>query len=137
MTVLTEQQADVLRDPTGTKRVADCEALETRDLIRRIRRPGDTGAMPESQLWRVYVELSRRGEPDAASLFLRSLRNLHRRRAMGTGQLSHVDPDPWEHRMADDPYVGELWKAYKRCISQQRTGPASQLLRDLEAQLVS
>jgi len=135
MAVLTEQQADVLRDPTGTQRFMDCESLDTRDLIRRMRRPAEATGMPESELWRVYLELSRRGEPDAAPMFLRSLRNLHRRRAMGTAALSHVDPDPWEHRMATDPYVGELWKAYKRCISQQRTGPASQLLRDLETQL--
>ena len=92
--------------------------------------------MPESELWGAYLELSRRGEPRAVPLFLAGLKSLHRRRAIGTGDLSQQDPDPAEHRGAEDPYVGELWKAYKRCISDGRTGPAAQLLRDLEETLL-
>ena len=133
---LMEQQAEALEDPTGAIRVLECDKLETRELIRRVRRPTEGDVMPESELWRVYLELVRRGEPDAASHFMRSLKTLHRRRAMGNGHLGHDDPDPHEHRLASDPYLGELWTAYKRCISQGRPGPASQLLRDLEAQLI-
>lgn len=133
---LMEQQAEALEDPTGAVRVLNCDKLETRELIRRVRRPIEGTVMPESELWRAYVELARRGEPQAADFFMRSLKTLHRRRALGNGQLGHDDPDPNEHRLATDPYLGELWKAYKRCISQRRPGPASQLLRDLEVQLI-
>ncbi len=114
----------------------DLSGTATRELVRRLRRPPEHDAMPESTLWTTYLELSRRGEPQAAHLFLRSLKALHRRRAIGTGDLSQQDPDPFEHRWADDPYLGELWKAYKRCISGGRTGPAAQLLRDLEDTLL-
>ncbi|MCP4804228.1 MAG: hypothetical protein GY913_23540 [Proteobacteria bacterium] len=133
---MMEQQAEALHDPTGTVRALDCDSLDTRELIRRVRRPVEGEQMPESDLWRAYVELARRGEAGAANHFMRSLKTLHRRRAMGNGHLGHDDPDPNEHRLASDPYLGELWKAYKRCISQNRPGPASQLLRDLEAQLI-
>ena len=37
----------------------------------------------------------------------------------------------------DDALLGELWKAYKRCIRAQRTGPAAQLLNDIAAQLAA
>ncbi|MED5369450.1 MAG: hypothetical protein VX899_00425 [Myxococcota bacterium] len=116
----------------------ELKAVETRLLIRRLRRPGDDPqGMPESELWRTWLELSRRGEPQATELFLRSLKSLHRRRSVGAAELGITDPDPNEHRLTDDPYLGELWKAYKRCIASSRTGPASALLRDLEQQLVS
>ena len=132
-----EQQADVLQDHTGVIREPSHADSDTRQLLRMLRRPTTDGTgMPESELWRVWRELSRRGEPEVTSVFLRSLKNLHRRRALGTASLGVADPDPGEHRLAEDPYVGELWKAYKRCISGGRTGPAAQLLRDLEVQLV-
>lgn len=112
------------------------QEIGTRELLRRLRRPtGEDEGMPESQLWRDYLELNRRGQPDATELFLRSLKNLHRRRALGNGELSTTDPAPKEHQLVDNPYVGELWKAYKRCISQRRIGPAGQLLRDLAEQI--
>ncbi|MCB9762638.1 MAG: hypothetical protein H6739_22755 [Alphaproteobacteria bacterium] len=92
--------------------------------------------MPESTLWRIYLELERRGDPEAAANFIQSLRSLHRRRGLKQAELPTTDPDPDEHRLADDPFLGELWKAYKRCIQQSRTGPAGQLLRDIEVQLL-
>ncbi|MFT5583595.1 MAG: hypothetical protein ACI9VR_001173 [Cognaticolwellia sp.] len=110
--------------------------LDTRILRRMLRRPAAVAHMPESEIWRAYMELSRRGEPQATELFLLSLKGLHRRRAMGGSNLPCADPSPDEHRLVEDPYVGELWKAYKRCISQGRPGPASALLRDLEQILV-
>ena len=102
----------------------ELKAVETRQLIRRLRRPGDDPqGMPESTLWQTWLELSRRGEAQATPLFLSSLKALHRRRSVGAAELGVVDPDPNEHRMTDDPYLGELWKAYKRCIAASRTGP--------------
>jgi hypothetical protein len=116
--------------------------LQTRDLLRMLRRP-PTGApdqdedpgMPESYLWTVYMELRRRGEPQATQYFLSSLKSLHRRRTLGAAELSFADPNPAEHRLAEDPFLAELWRAYKKCIQNNRTGPAAQLLRDIEAQL--
>ena len=121
-----------IADPTGVIQRVDVSDLATREIVRRIRRPPELDTMPESELWVAFLELSRRCEPRAAHLFLQGLKGLLRRRAIGTGDLSQRDPDPSEHRFAEDPYVGELWKAYKRCISDGRTGPAAQLLRDLE-----
>lgn len=114
--------------------------LETRELFARLRRPPDThvqgrAVMPESLLWQVYLELRRRGEERAVGEFLRTLRALLRRRGSGAAELPVHDPDPDEHRCADDPFLGELWKAYKRCLQQSRTGPAGQLLRDIERQI--
>lgn len=118
-------------------------SADRRELYRHLRRPpagivasGSGGdGMPESHIWQVYQELRRRGE-DAEDYFLRSLRNLHRRRTLGVAELSTTDPDPEEHRQTDDPFLAELWRAYKKCIQQNRTGPAAQLLRDIEDQLV-
>ncbi len=117
MPYANEQQAEELHDPSGVIREPAHAESETRQLLRLLRRPTTEGqGMPESELWRVWRELSRRGEAEATTLGLE-------------------DPDPGEHRLIEDPYVGELWKAYKRCISGGRTGPAAQLLRDLEVQL--
>ncbi len=112
----------------------------SRDLVRMLRKQpdqlaGTTNMLPESVLWRVYCELRRRGEGDVAPVFLRSMRHLHRRRSIGGVDLPTDDPDPEEHKLVDDPMLAELWKAYKRCICAQRTGPAAQLLRDIEAQI--
>lgn len=112
----------------------------SRDLVRLLRAQPEqldqSGAvLPESVLWRVYCELRRRGEQGANEAFLRSVRNLHRRRSIGGVPLPTQDPDPDEHKLVDDPMLAELWKAYKRCICAQRTGPAAQLLRDLEAHM--
>ena len=96
---------------------------------------GDDDVMPESVLWRAYCELRRRGDSGAAHHFIRSMRTLHRRRAMVTTRLSVTDTWPDEHKLVDDTLLGEYWKAYKRCIQAQRTGPAAQLLNDIAAQL--
>ena len=116
--------------------------FQTRDLLRLLRRPpnnvtdelGQPG-MPESFLWNVFIELRRRGDTRANSYFLSSVKSLHRRRTLGGADLPTLDPDPTEHRLAEDPFLGELWRAYKKCIQQNRTGPAAQLLRDIEDQV--
>ncbi len=91
--------------------------------------------LPESVLWRAYCELRRRGEEDPSATFLRSMKTLHRRRSIGSTDLPVEDLFPQEHKLVDDPFLGELWKAYKRCICNQRPGPASQLLREIAAQM--
>jgi hypothetical protein len=111
-------------------------SVPTRDLVRLLRVPPLTAAgLPESVIWRVFIELRRRGEPDAATSFVTALRTLHRRRTMGAADLSLVDSEPDEHRLAEDPYLGELWKSYKRCLCANRTGPAAQILREVEQQV--
>lgn len=112
--------------------------VSSRDLARRLRTgPADeeAGVMPESHAWHVFLELRRRGEPEAGRLFLSALRSLHSRRTLGASPLSVEDPNIDEHRLVDDPFLADLWKAYKKCIRNHRTGPASQLLRDIEEQL--
>jgi hypothetical protein len=111
----------------------------SRDLVRRLRtglgaeEAGTT--MPESLAWHVFLELERRGEPDAARLFVAALRTLHSRRTIAGVNLGVLEVDADEHRLVDDLYLADLWKSYKKCIRTQKTGPASQLLRDIEAQL--
>ena len=111
----------------------------TRDLIRLLRSQPDTSRkadnLTESVLWHAWCELRRRGEPRADAHFVRSVRQLHRRRALGAVMLPSQDTHPVEHKLVDDPMLAELWKAYKRCICSQRTGPAGQLLRDIEARI--
>jgi len=63
------------------------------------------------------------------------MKTLHRRRSIGSTDLPVEDLFPQEHKLVDDPFLGELWKAYKRCICNQRPGPASQLLREIAAQM--
>ena len=114
--------------------------VPTRDLLRLLRTQPDIlgeaeGVLPESVLWRCYCELRRRGESDVEQHFLRSVRVLHRRRSTRGTDIPSVDVDPDEHKLVDDPMLSELWRAYKRCICSQRTGPASRLLRDIEAQI--
>ncbi|MFZ5482292.1 MAG: hypothetical protein ACOZNI_36360 [Myxococcota bacterium] len=111
-------------------------SVPTRELVRMLRVPPENvGALPESLLWRVFLELRRRGEPLAASHFIQGLRSLHRRRTLGAAELPCIDSDPDEHRLAEDPYLGELWKSYKRCLCANRTGPAAQILREVEQQI--
>lgn len=129
-------QGDAVQAPAPSPVPILVADLDNRGLLRMLRQPKAQGHMPESEIWRAYMELIRRGEPQVTELFLRSLKGLHRRRAVGASDLPCSDPYPDEHRLVEDPYVGELWKAYKRCIAQRRPGPASALLRDLEQQLV-
>jgi hypothetical protein len=104
-------------------------------LLRQLgRRPAEPH-LPESHTWQVYCELRRRGNEQADRRFVETVRQLHRRRTMAGSTLPTVDANPAEHKMVDDPVLAELWRAYKRCICNQRTGPAAQLLRDIEAQL--
>ena len=116
----------------------------SRQLIRILRVQPDRmdGAagqlLPESVLWRVYCELRRRGERERAEAnFLRSVNKLLRRRTLGGVELPTDDPDAAEHKLVDDPMLSELWRAYKRCICGRRTGPAAQLLRDIESHLAT
>lgn len=111
-------------------------SVPTRDLVRMLRVPPQVGmGLPESLLWRIYMELRRRGEPGASGHFIHGLKALHRRRTLGTADLPSVDQDPDEHRLAEDPYLAELWKSYKRCLCANRTGPAAQILREVEQQI--
>lgn len=118
------------------------QASTDRELLRKLRRgasqPEDTEVMPESIAWQIFIELRRRGNGRATRLFLDTLRHLHKRRTIGSVDLCSVDALPDEHRLieCEDPFLADLWKAYKRCIQHNRTGPASQLLRDIEEQLV-
>lgn len=111
-------------------------SIPSRDLVRLLRVPPEPPAiLPESILWRAFLELRRRGDPSATHHFLHGLRSLHRRRTLGVSDLAVVDADPDEHRLAEDPYLGELWKSYKRLLCANRTGPAAQILREVEQQL--
>lgn len=116
--------------------LVDCSA-SSRELIRNLRatRCATEEVLPESLAWQTFVELRRRGEPDAAPLFLRAVRNLHSRRCIAGVELPTSDGLPEEHRLVDDPFLADLWKAYKKCIRNNRTGPAGQLLRDIEERL--
>ena len=115
-------------------------SVPTRQIMREMRlrctRAGTQSArLPESDLWKMFCVLRGRGEDGANVLLLRGLKTLHDRRATGTSELSLIDPDPHEHKASDDAYLGELWRAYKRCICADRSAPAAQLLRDIEDQL--
>lgn len=108
----------------------------SRELVRNLRAiPQEEGVLPESVAWQCYVELRRRGEPEAARLFMTAVRGLHSRRCIAGVELPTDDRLPDEHRLIDDPFLADLWKAYKKCIRNNRTGPASQLLRDMEEHL--
>lgn len=117
-------------------------SLETTDLLRTLRRlaavppdPSEDAAMPECAAWTGFLELRRRGDPRATSYFLAAVRALLDRRSSRGVELPVGDADPRDHEQVDDPFLGELWKAYKRCLRQQRTGPAARLLHDIELHL--
>jgi len=110
----------------------------SRDLVRLLRGRALgplAGAMPEVEVWRIYCELRRRNCENAGAPLVNALRMLHDRRTIGLVALVPDDPAPEDHKWVDDPFLGELWKAYKRCIRQGRPGPARQILRDLENHL--
>lgn len=108
--------------------------VPSRELVRQLRlgvHKEDEDVLPESVAWQTFVELRRRGDPDANDLFMGVLRSLHRRRTVGLLDLPPRDTVPFEHKLIDDSFLGDLWNAYKKCIRSRRTGPASQLLRDI------
>lgn len=115
------------------------ETLNSRELVLQIRsavtRPTMAVKMPESEVWGAYVELRRRGEPEADRRFIQALRSLHRRRSDGVANIPLSDTAPREHLEAPDPFLGELFKAYKKCIQNTRLGPAAKLIRDMESQI--
>jgi hypothetical protein len=108
----------------------------SRELVRDLRAmPSPDGVLPESVAWQTFIELRKRGEPEATQLFLKAVRALHSRRSIAGVVLPCDDTLTDEHRLAGDPFLADLWKAYKKCITAHRTGPASQLLRDMEDHL--
>ncbi len=113
------------------------DTMTSRDLVRTLRasasRCGDF--LPESMVWHAYHELVKRGHDNADELFVGALRSLHSRRSVAGSSLSINDAYMEEHRLADDGVLAELWKAYKKCIRTHRTGPAGQLLREIEDRL--
>ncbi len=115
------------------------KATSSRELKREmrlsVRQAHGCATLPESNLWRMFLELRARGESEADDLLVRGLRGILDRRGYTGSTIPVVDPDPSEHKASDDPYLGELFKAYKRCICTHRTQPAAQLLKDIETQL--
>ena len=114
------------------------DGMSSRQLIRNLRvtqSPSDD-VMPESVVWHTFIELRKRGEPDCERLFITALRNLHSRRCIAGVVLPTDDSLPDEHRMIDDAFLADLWKAYKKCLKNNRTGPAGQLLRDIEERVM-
>ncbi|MEZ4239079.1 MAG: hypothetical protein R3F59_23590 [Myxococcota bacterium] len=108
----------------------------SRQLVRNLRAiPTDGDTLPESVAWQTFMELRRRGEPEASKLFLNAVRALHSRRCIAGADLPSDDLLTEEHRLSDDAFLADLWKAYKKCITHQRTGPAGQLIRDMAEHL--
>lgn len=121
--------------PDSPRESTRFEPLSSREIWRVLRSPSVVAStLPESDFWQAFVELGRRGESGAAP-FVAALKGLHRDRSFARGKAALVDPAPEEHRLAGDPYLGELWKSYKRCVCAGRFGPAGQLLREIEKQL--
>ena len=111
-------------------------ATTSRELVRMLRTLPTTGTeLPESLAWSLFLELRRRGEPEAARLFLAAVKGLHARRCIPSVVLPTDDPAPEDHRDVEDAFLADLWKAYKKCIRSHRTGPAAQLIRDMEQHL--
>ncbi len=115
------------------------QSASSRELIRKLRVASTDNEMvlPESFAWQHFIELHSRGVEEAQSLFVRAVRNLHSRRCIAGVDLPVTDSLTDEHRLVEDRFLGDLWKAYKKCIKNNRTGPAFQLLRDIEERLES
>lgn len=116
---------------------ASCSSRELLRTLRAIQAGEGEGTLPESVAWQTFVELRRRGEPDVHKLFMSAVRALYARRCIAGTALPLDDGSPDEHRLTDDIFLAEMWKAYKKCITNRRTGPASQLLRDMEEHLAA
>lgn len=113
--------------------------VSSRELVRTLR-TGAAGVremMPENVAWHTYHELSRRGVPEADRLFVSALRRLHSRRSVAGSSLPTHDADTDEHNLTEDRMLAELWRAYKKCIRNQRTGPAISLLKEIEERLLT
>lgn len=100
-----------------------------------VRDPESLPHMPESEVWSAYVELRQRGWEQADQRFLGAVKALHRRRVDGVAQLAVNDPGRKEHEKIDNPFLGELWRAYKRSVQRSQFGSASKLIRDMESEL--
>ena len=109
----------------------------SRELIRNLRvaATNNPDILPESVAWQTFLELRSRGEEGVNEMFLKAVRALHARRCIAGVALSVNDGAPEEHRLVDDSFLADLWKAYKNCIRNNRTGPAQQLLQDIEERL--
>ncbi len=106
-----------------------------RDMRISVRQADNCTTLPESNLWGMYLELRGRGEADADQLLVRGLKGILDRRGYTGSNIPVIDSNPNEHKAVDDAFLGELFKAYKRCICTHRTQPAAQLLKDIETQL--
>jgi len=106
-----------------------------REMRISIRKADNCTTLPESNLWGMYLELRDRGEADADQLLVRGLKGILDRRGYTGSNIPVIDSNPTEHKAVDDAFLGELFKAYKRCICTHRTQPAAQLLKDIETQL--
>jgi hypothetical protein len=112
-------------------------SLPSRELVRTLRAgyARYEESLPESQAWQTWIELHKRGEPEASRLFIVALRTLHTRRQMAGSSLPMLDIHTDEHRLVSDSMLGELWKAYKKCIRNNRTGPAGEILKEIEQRI--
>lgn len=118
----------------GTKEGTTSRSIK-REMRMSTRQAAESTTLPESSLWKMYAELRRREDPDADQLLIQGLKSILARRSYSASKIPIIDPDPLEHKLVDDAYLGELFKAYKRCICSHRTQPAGQLLRDIDTQL--
>jgi len=117
----------------------EMKGASSRDIKREmrisVRQADNCTTLPESNLWGMYLELRGRGEADADQLLVRGLKGILDRRGYTGSNIPVIDSNPNEHKAVDDTFLGELFKAYKRCICTHRTQPAAQLLKDIETQL--
>ena len=121
-------------------------AVSGLEVCRRLRAREETSDLPVIMLTARGEENERvRGlfigaddyvvKPFSVPELLARVRALLRRRTMGAPSLPCADTRQDEHKLVADSTLGELWKAYKRCLCASRNGPASQLLRDIERHL--
>src|SRR5688500_17040019 len=96
-------------DPSQEEQMLLVDASRTsRELVRDLRAiPPGGEALPESVAWQTFLELRKRGEPDATRLFLTAVRNLHSRRCIAGAALPTDDPLPDEHRLTDDAFLAD------------------------------
>ena len=115
---------------------ARMKAASSRELKREmrlsVRQAHGCATLPESNLWRMYLELRARGESDADSLLVRGLKGILDRRGYTGSTIPVIDTDPAEHKACDDPFLPAcsrptvLYAPHTAC---------AQLLKDIETQL--